>query len=88
MPEGIYCFIDISGGELLVIVIAFLIIVGPKKIPEVARIIGKIISEAKNAASGLKNEIDLDKNSFDFHDNTSENTEEHPDSNEKNSTKQ
>ncbi len=47
-----------SGGELLVIGIFIIIFFGAKKIPEIARGLGKGIREFKDAAKEVKKEID------------------------------
>ncbi len=44
--------------ELLVIFIIALLVVGPKKLPEVARVIGKILGELKRALTEFRFEID------------------------------
>lgn len=43
--------------ELLVILAVALIVLGPRKLPEIARALGKGISEFKRATSDLKDEI-------------------------------
>jgi len=50
-------FLDVSGGEFLVILLAIIVIFGPKKIPEIARTIGKGVREIKKAADDVGNEI-------------------------------
>ncbi|MCX7929451.1 MAG: twin-arginine translocase TatA/TatE family subunit [Chlorobi bacterium] len=40
---------DIGGGELLLIVLVVLILFGPKKIPEVAQLIGRGVQKARRA---------------------------------------
>lgn len=50
-------FLDISGGELIIVVIAVLVIFGPKKIPEIARKIGRITGEIRKVTDDLKGEI-------------------------------
>ncbi|MBV6642582.1 MAG: twin-arginine translocase TatA/TatE family subunit [Cyclobacteriaceae bacterium] len=51
-----------SGGELLVIGIFIIIFFGAKKIPEIARGLGKGIREFKDAAREVKKEIDEGEN--------------------------
>ena len=46
--------------ELLLILVLALIIVGPTKLPEVARTLGKNLAKLKRAADDVKREIDLD----------------------------
>ena len=54
-----------SGGELLVIGIFIIIFFGAKKIPEIARGLGKGIREFKDAAREVKKEIDTPVKSVD-----------------------
>ena len=49
-----------SGSELLVIVLAILILFGGKKLPEIARSIGKGLRELQKASQDFKRELDLD----------------------------
>ena len=46
--------------ELVVILILALLIVGPEKLPTVARSIGKSLTKLRQAADEVKREIDLD----------------------------
>jgi sec-independent protein translocase protein TatB len=50
-------FFDLSSGEVLLILFVAFIVLGPKRIPEVARTIGKVMNEMKHASAGFKNEI-------------------------------
>lgn len=74
-------FFDISGGELLIILIAAFLLFGPSKLPDISRKIGKSMSKMKNAADDLKNEIrntenDLEKQlDLDSDDENKEDTE-------------
>jgi TatA/E family protein of Tat protein translocase len=47
----------LSGQELLVIVILALVILGPKKLPEVAKTLGKGYQELRKAVDGVKGTI-------------------------------
>lgn len=47
--------------ELLLILAIALIVLGPKKLPEIARTLGRGLSEFRRATSGLKESIDLEK---------------------------
>jgi len=49
---------DIGFPELMLILILVLIFYGPGKLPEIARSLGKAISEFKKAASNLASEIE------------------------------
>lgn len=68
-------FLDVSGGELLVIVLVVFLVFGPNKMPEIARKMGKWMNELKNASnqitrefkqetSGIRNEINHAHNSL------------------------
>jgi sec-independent protein translocase protein TatA len=46
-----------SGGEILVIIIAIIIVFGPKRLPEMARAFGKGVREFKKATDEIKKEI-------------------------------
>jgi len=50
-------FLNISGGEILLILIVVYLVFGPKKIPELARMLGKGINEMRRATNEIKNEI-------------------------------
>ncbi len=57
--EGMFGFIgNIGPWELIFILLIALIVVGPGKLPEVAKSIGKASREFKKATSGVKKEID------------------------------
>src|ERR1700733_9087443 len=47
-------------GEITVILLLALIFLGPKKLPDLAAGLGKIIKEIRKATSDVKNEIALD----------------------------
>ena len=49
-----------GGWELIVIILFVIIFFGAKKIPEIARGMGKGIREFKDATKEIKNEIDED----------------------------
>lgn len=48
---------DIGGGELLLILLAILLLFGPKKIPEIMRMFGKGLGKIKQAQTELKQQI-------------------------------
>lgn len=52
-----YHFLFISGGEIVIIALVFLLLFGSKKIPEMARGLGKGLREFKKAADDIKREI-------------------------------
>jgi len=49
---------DIGTQELIIIFIVALLVIGPKKLPELARTLGKGVRELKSAMQGLKDNID------------------------------
>ena len=55
--NNILLFFNISGGEILIILGVVYLVFGPKKIPELARKLGKGINELKRATNEIKNEI-------------------------------
>jgi sec-independent protein translocase protein TatA len=50
-------FFDVSGGELLVIMAAVFLVFGPKRVPEIARQMGKGMNELKKVTSDLTKEF-------------------------------
>ncbi|HEX7095516.1 MAG TPA: twin-arginine translocase TatA/TatE family subunit [Acidimicrobiales bacterium] len=48
---------NIGGGEVLVILLAALIILGPTKLPEVARQLGRAVGELRKVSSGFQREL-------------------------------
>jgi len=46
--------------EILIILVVALIVIGPKKLPEVARTLGKALGEFKKMSSDVKRTIDLE----------------------------
>ncbi|MBN2272966.1 MAG: twin-arginine translocase TatA/TatE family subunit [Bacteroidales bacterium] len=52
-----YPLLFISGAEILVVLLVFLVLFGSKKIPEFAKGLGKGLSEFKKATDDIKREI-------------------------------
>lgn len=50
-------FLDMSSGELLLIVLAVMILFGPKRIPEIARTVGQTVGKLRAASDQIKKEI-------------------------------
>jgi TatA/E family protein of Tat protein translocase len=57
--------INIGPLELIVIFIVVLLVIGPKKLPELARALGRAVGEFKKATEELKTNLDIDFNSID-----------------------
>jgi len=55
--DNILLFMDISSGELILIFMAIFLVFGPKKIPEFARKMGKIMFEFRKAANNITKEF-------------------------------
>jgi TatA/E family protein of Tat protein translocase len=55
--NGMLLFLNISGGEILLILVVVYLVFGPKKIPELARMLGKGINEMRRATKDIKDEI-------------------------------
>ncbi len=55
---SIFAFMGLGGPEIALIMFALLLLFGAKKIPELARGLGKGIREFKDATSDVKKEID------------------------------
>jgi len=50
-------FLNMSGGEVFIILLFILIFFGSKRIPEFARTLGKGMREVRNATDSIKKEI-------------------------------
>jgi sec-independent protein translocase protein TatA len=50
-------FLDVSGGELLVILLVVFLVFGPEKMPEMARKAGRLMNQMKKATNDLTNEF-------------------------------
>ena len=57
-------FLDISFGEIFIIVTVVFIIFGPQKIPEIARKVGKGLREVKKASSEIQREINQEEKKY------------------------
>ncbi len=64
MPPYQLLFLDVSGGEFMIILIAVFLIFGPKKMPEIARKIGRTMNELKKASSDITREFRDETNSI------------------------
>ncbi len=50
-------FLDISGGELFIILLVVFLIFGPKQLPEMAKKLGKVVYDLKKASANISQEI-------------------------------
>lgn len=57
MHPELLLFLDISSGELIIIVLAVFLIFGPRKIPEIARQMGKWTNEVRRVTNDIRHEI-------------------------------
>jgi Tat protein translocase TatB subunit len=48
---------NVGGGELLVILLIALIVLGPQRLPEAARTVGKVVGEIRRMSTGFQREI-------------------------------
>jgi len=48
---------NIGGGELLIIFLVALVVLGPTKLPEAARQVGKVMGEFRRMSAGFQNEL-------------------------------
>lgn len=70
-------FLNMGGGEIAVIMLAILLLFGGKKLPELARGLGKGIREFKDASEGVKREIHRNINAVSLDDEVKETEENH-----------
>lgn len=50
-------FLDIGGGEILLILVVVFLIFGPSKLPEISRKLGKTMNDLKRASNDIRREI-------------------------------
>src|SRR5215471_9691349 len=48
---------NVGGGEILVIALVALIVLGPQKLPEAMRTVGRVIGELRRISSGFQQEM-------------------------------
>ena len=48
---------DVGGGELLLIIFAILLLFGPKKIPEIAQMVGKGMQKVRQAQAQFQSQL-------------------------------
>lgn len=54
-------FFNISGGELAIIALLIFIVLGPDKLPDIARKFGKTMRFIRKATDDIKKEINIDE---------------------------
>src|ERR1700754_56304 len=59
-------FLNMGGGEIMLIMAVVLLLFGGKKLPELARGLGKGIRDFKDASEGVKREIHRNINAVDI----------------------
>jgi len=59
-------FLNMGGGEIMLIMVVVLLLFGGKKLPELARGLGKGIRDFKDASEGVKREIHRNINAVDL----------------------
>ena len=57
MPLQAILFLNLGGGEIFVILLVVLLFFGSKRIPELAKGLGKGMREFKDAMSGIESEV-------------------------------
>ena len=57
MLNCVLIFLDMSGGEMIVIALVALLVLGPQKMSEVARKAGKMMSEVKRVSSDFTSQL-------------------------------
>ena len=48
---------NVGGGELLVIALVALLVLGPQRLPEAARTVGKVVGEIRRLSTGFQREV-------------------------------
>ncbi|WP_317193162.1 Sec-independent protein translocase subunit TatA/TatB [Pedobacter endophyticus] len=67
-------FLNMGGSEIVLILVVVLLLFGGKKLPELARGLGKGIREFKDASDGVKREIHRNINAMDLDKDEAEQT--------------
>ena len=57
MLDMVLNFLNLGGPEVFIIVLVILLLFGAKRIPDLAKGVGKGVREFKDAMSGVQNEI-------------------------------
>lgn len=59
---GVLLFLDVSGGELLVVLLFVLLFFGSRGVPEVARTMGRAMRQLRDATADVQREIEKGAN--------------------------
>ncbi|MGX5688805.1 Sec-independent protein translocase subunit TatA/TatB [Arcticibacter tournemirensis] len=86
MLDSILLFLNMGGPEMMVVLFAILLLFGGKKLPELARGLGKGMREFKDASEGVKREINRNINAV--NDDLSVDLDSKPSEARKNETEQ
>ncbi len=62
--KSIFLFLNMSGGEIFVIMIFILLFFGAESIPKVAKSAGKILYQIRNATDDIKRDIQNSSNNI------------------------
>jgi len=55
--QSVLLFLNLGGGEVVLVVLVILLLFGGKGVPNIARTLGKSIREFKDATSGIQRDI-------------------------------
>ena len=61
-PNNVLLFLNMGGGEIFLVLLVVLLFFGSKKLPELARGMGKGMREFKDAMNGVQSEIQKEVN--------------------------
>ncbi len=64
MIQAMFLFLNMSGGEIVIIFLVFLMLFGSKNIPDIARTLGKAMRQFKDATGEIQR--DLENSTRDF----------------------
>ncbi len=64
MIQGLFLFLNMSGGEMVVIFLVFLMLFGSKNIPDIARTLGKAMRQFKDATGEIQRDIENSTRDF------------------------
>jgi len=53
--------LNINGGELLIILLVALVVLGPKELPKIGRALGTMVREFRRASRDIVDELGLDR---------------------------